>query len=176
MSTIQDRIRIPWRGGAKKISIDTIIAIILVPLLLLLAAVDYLLGILVLIIFLPLLNILSNYVLKHNPRTKFFSAWAAISAFIIAVIFEVKVIAFLEILPEENVCLALLFSVTLVLIYVVRSRAPKTDLKISLLEEANEADDDENLCMVCKKRIVDRMHHCGICQICVPEMDFHCHW
>lgn len=39
--TFQDRIRIPWRGGAKQITVDNVLPVVLLVALQLLAAVDF---------------------------------------------------------------------------------------------------------------------------------------
>lgn len=175
MATLQDRIRIPWRGGAKQITPDTLIPVILVPSILSLAAFDHILAILLLILLLLFFNNVGQWFLSNNPRTKFYSAWTAMSVFTIALIFEVKVIALLEILPEENIWLGLLFFVFVGLIYVVKCRSPKFKAgTLGDLEENGEIGED--FCITCRKKVLERMYHCNVCQVCVPERDFHFYW
>lgn len=176
MSTIQDRIRIPWRGGAKQVTPDTLIPVVLVPALLALASADLLIGILVVLLFLLFFNSAAQWFVGNNAKTKFFTAWACMSVVSIVLIFEVLVIAMLEILPEENIWLGLSFFVFLGLVHVTRSRAPKLKQAVAGDVEENGAAVGEDFCVVCRKKMQERTHHCHICQVCVPEKDFHFFW
>lgn len=47
--TFQDRVRIPWKGGAKRIAFDSILPIVLLPVLLFVAAVSVMFSVIVFI-------------------------------------------------------------------------------------------------------------------------------
>jgi hypothetical protein len=102
MSTFQDRLRIPWRGGAKQISIDSALPIILQPVLIYVAAQSVWCTLLVLLIMLLSMCYLYSVFMRFLPRTKFFFVWTLISAVLLLLVFELSVVPFLEIMPHEN--------------------------------------------------------------------------
>lgn len=175
MATIQDRIRIPWRGGAKQISADTLIPVILVPLTLLVAAFDLILTVLIIIITPIFLNHSFNWFRAHHPKTKFFEMWWIMSFVVVAFIFEVKVISLLEIWPEENITLGVLIGLFAFCAYRVKITANRGQYLVGLLDEENCVEGSD-FCSICKRKAQERMYHCNICQLCVPERDYHFVW
>lgn len=175
MATIQDRIRIPWRGGAKQISADTLIPVILVPLTILVAAFDLILTVLIVILTPIFLNHSFNWFRAHHPKTKFFEMWWIMSFVVVAFIFEVKVISLLEIWPEENITLGILIVLFAFCAYRVKTTADKGQHSIGLLDEENCLEGSD-FCSICKRKRQERMYHCNICQLCVPERDYHFVW
>jgi len=102
MSTFQDRLRIPWRGGAKQISIDSALPLVLLPVLVYVAAQSVRCTLLVLLITLLSLCYLYSVFMRFLPRTKFFFVWTLTSAVLLLLVFELSVVPFLEIMPQEN--------------------------------------------------------------------------
>ena len=102
MSTFQDRLRIPWRGGAKQISIDSALPLVLLPVLVYVAAQSVWCTLLVLLIMLLSLCYLYSVFMRFLPRTKFFFVWTLTSAVLLLLVFELSVVPFLEIMPQEN--------------------------------------------------------------------------
>ncbi|GLV35961.1 beta4GalNAcTB pilot [Carabus blaptoides fortunei] len=175
MATLQDRIRIPWRGGAKQVSADTIIPVVLVPVGIFLAAFDLILTVLVFTFFPLFLNHTFVWFRANHPKTKFFVIWTLISCIAIALIFEVKVIALLEILPEENIALFVLTMLFLLCVYRLKVSANRWHYT-SVTNEVEALPDTEGFCTTCKRMKEERMYHCTICQVCVPERDCHFIW
>lgn len=96
------------------------------------------------------------------------------SLIVIALIFEVKVIALLEILPEENIAL---FVVTMLfLLCVLRLKVTANRWHYGGTNEVENIPDGEDFCTTCKRTKEARMYHCTICQVCVPERDCHFVW
>lgn len=102
MSTFQDRLRIPWRGGAKQISIDSALPLVLLPVLVYVAAQSVWCTLLVLLFMLLSLCYLYSVFMRFLPRTKFFFVWTLTSAMLLLLVFELSVVPFLEIMPQEN--------------------------------------------------------------------------
>ncbi|XP_017572786.1 palmitoyltransferase ZDHHC23-B isoform X1 [Pygocentrus nattereri] len=97
MATVADRLRVPWISGAKQVDLSLIPPLILLPVLLHIAALHYLLGIVVLIA-LPGI-VLWYYYLTHRKkgRTLFFLSLALFSLFYMYYLFVSEVV------PRGNV-------------------------------------------------------------------------
>lgn len=156
MTTLQDRLRIPWRGGARQITWDAVLAILLLPLSLLSAALN-----LYSTIIAALLDfILITYIYHKLPKSKFFINWMVITLIIQYVIFEFIVVPFLEILFEENVALGILISCSIYCVYMIKKQSNKLhDVQNGFLKTEN-----------------GRCFHCNICQIAVADWDHHNVW
>lgn len=102
MNIFQDRLRIPWKGGAKQISIDSALPIVLQPLLAYIAAQSVWCTVLVSLIMLLSMCYLYSIFIQFLPRTKFFFVWTLTSAILLLLVFEFSVVPFLEIMPHEN--------------------------------------------------------------------------
>ena len=102
MNTFQDRLRIPWRGGAKQISMDSALPIFLQPLLAYIAAQSVWCTAIVSVFALLSLIYLYSIFVRFLPRTKFFFVWTLTSAVLLLLVFEINVVPFLEIKPREN--------------------------------------------------------------------------
>ncbi|XP_051969915.1 palmitoyltransferase ZDHHC23-B-like isoform X2 [Xyrauchen texanus] len=92
MDTINDRLRVPWISGARQVDISLIPPLILLPIFLHIAALHYLLGIVVLTAF-PVL-VLWYYYFTHQKkgRTQFFLSLALFSLFYIFYLFLTEVV------------------------------------------------------------------------------------
>nr|XP_022918361.1 palmitoyltransferase ZDHHC23 [Onthophagus taurus] len=104
-SACTDRLRLPWIGGAKRISPEIILSIIFIPLFLLLATNGIVWTILAAIALVLLLICMKLF--TQNCCTNFFQVWINTSFIILYLVFELVVIPFLEILLEENIALTI---------------------------------------------------------------------
>lgn len=87
--------------GAKQISLDAVVPMVLLPVLLCIAAINIFWTIFV-CVTIPLLLGYGQYVRRnYMPRTKFFVMWAFWSIVYLWVLFEMTV-PLTELLPEEN--------------------------------------------------------------------------
>lgn len=97
MSTLQDRLRIPWRGGARQISPDALAAIIALPSFLALATNGLWWTITTFALMCLSLTYFYYRCTRAVSRTKFFIVWACASVILQFGIFEYIVVPFLEI-------------------------------------------------------------------------------
>lgn len=96
-------LRDPFRllGSVKRLSIDAILPIILLPLMLGVAAISFYSMILICVLM-PLFLGYAQWLRKsYAPKTKFFFMWSMCSVIYLWILFEVTVPLF-ELLPEEN--------------------------------------------------------------------------
>lgn len=160
MSTIRDRLRIPWRGGAKQIAPDCILPIILIPVTLIHAALSFWRTVISFFLLFIFFFLFSCHLLRTVPKTKFFYVWMITSLVVLYAIFEFVVIPFLQILVEENIALSLLIGGFLLCLYLTRGR--------------NNALENAGMDFGVNPGL--RMHNCSICKISVPDKDHHCVW
>lgn len=102
MISIKDRLR-QFYGpiGAKQISVDAILPMILLPAMLCIAAIHFY-WTLIICITVPLILGYAQYLRRYYlPRTKFFLMWAFWSIVYLWILFEMTV-PLTELLPEEN--------------------------------------------------------------------------
>nr|CAD7439911.1 unnamed protein product [Timema bartmani] len=180
MSTFQDRLRVPWRGGAKQISMDSLLPIVLQPLLAYIAAQNVWCTLLVFVSIHICIFYMYNIFMKFLPRTKFFLMWTLTSIVLLMTVFEVNVVPLMEILPEENFVLIVFVVAALACAYKVRSRAPLNHVPhtdpVDATGMVGNGKATEEVCSVCRKRVPPRTFHCRICQACVTKRDHHCVW
>ncbi|XP_037038000.1 palmitoyltransferase ZDHHC23 isoform X2 [Bradysia coprophila] len=193
--TFQDRLRIPWRGGAKQISFEATIPIVLLPVSLFVAAVNVYCCIATCLVI-PLFLGYTYYCLRSIfPRTKFFFLWSFWSVAYLCILFE-STVPLMEILPEENAVLILMIVAAMFCFYKVKLRAPlnhvvQSDTDIDnlpditeeqttlLIDDDGESDESEanpNICSKCHKYTPPRTFHCAICQACIVKRDHHNIW
>ena len=121
LRTIEDRLRVPgFRGrGAMKVRLDIALPIIVVPLGLCLATINFVFTVLVLVTLpaaiLGFYEVWSRRTVK--TRTKIFYSWGLTSVIQIYYTFEFIVVTFREILLWENLLLSSLFGLTLYAFY-----------------------------------------------------------
>ncbi|KAJ8890671.1 hypothetical protein PR048_010180 [Dryococelus australis] len=176
MNTFQDRLRIPWRGGAKQISLDSAIPLVLQPLLAYIAAQNVWCTILVFVSTYACLCYIYHLFQMFHPRSKFFFMWALTSVVLLLLVFEVNVVPLLEILPTENVVFVLLVVAALGCSYKVRTRASLSHVVHGDIGDELSGRAVETVCSVCRHRVPPRTYHCSICQACVVARDRHCVW
>ncbi|XP_058058469.1 palmitoyltransferase ZDHHC23-B isoform X2 [Anopheles bellator] len=120
--TFQDRLRIPWRGGAKQITLDNVLPIVVLISLQLLAAINFYCSLFVFALMPLLLLYLKRFLGKILPKSKFFILWFFWSGVYLITLFEFTV-PLLEILPQENVAFVVLMNLSFVCLYKAKQRA-----------------------------------------------------
>lgn len=177
MATVQDRIRLPWRGGATQIAIDSVLPIVILPLLGYLAAQGVWMSV-ILFTSLPSFLIYIHYMFMcYNSPTKFFCIWTLTSVFLIFMIFEIPVVNLLDIRTDENITFLIITVVMIVCGFKTKGNAEYSHLKTDTKsEEVASCDESLSVCSVCRKRVMPRTFHCHICHICVIKRDLHCAW
>lgn len=154
--TMHDRLRIPWKGGAKQIAFDAILPIFIIPVMLLLASISIWWTIFSFTTVAIFLIFLFNFLIRTIPQTKFFYMWTLSSLVILYIIFEALVIPFLEILLVENIVVSLLISGFVICGYMLKKR---TKLVLSYEVDTVTTKNLQN-CVLCQTKIPDRDHHC----------------
>lgn len=124
MATLHDRLRIPWKGGAKRVSIEVAISLVLIPIFLLIACLSPIWTAISGVGMVIFLSYIKLRVAKTYPRTKFFFAWMNVSFVVLYFIFEFVVIPFLEILWEENIALTAMMAIALFCFWNAKKRMP----------------------------------------------------
>jgi palmitoyltransferase len=109
--TLQDRLRMPWCGGAKQITGEIVAPIVILVLCHLFAALNMYCTIFVFTLMPVALIVARNRAVAAMARTKFFVFWLVWSVAYLLVVFEFMV-PLLELLPEENLIFILLLLVT----------------------------------------------------------------
>ncbi|KAL5279206.1 ZDHHC23 family protein [Megaselia abdita] len=197
--TFPDRLRIPWIGGAKQISLDDFAPAVIVPFVIFTASINFYTAI-ILGLATPAFLGYTYYLLKRlKPKSKFFYMWTFWSATYMIVIFEYSVPMF-ELLPEEKYILV--FNVILAIVFIVRTKqkasmnyvvqglsseddlpdiAEAEEHTTLLLEDDNNPktgcnEDDTNMCRVCRKYVQPRTYHCSVCQACIMKRSHHSMW
>ncbi|EFA10318.2 palmitoyltransferase ZDHHC23 [Tribolium castaneum] len=161
MATLQDRLRIPWRGGAKQVSFDAILPVFILPLMFILSSISLWWTIFSFTAVVVILASVFRFFIKTIPQTKFFVVWTITSIIILYVIFELIVIPLLEILFEENVLLSVFFATFLLCFYLMKQRN-------NSLGRIGESEAESGF--------VGTGTRCYICQVLVPDKDHHCVW
>lgn len=197
--TFQDRLRIPWIGGAKQVSLDDIAPAMIVPFVIFVASINFYTA-LVLGLATPVFLGYTYRLLKRiKPKTRFFYMWTFWSAVYLIVIFEYSVPMF-ELLPEEKYILV--FNVILAIAFVVLTKKKasrnyivqglSSDDDLPAIAEADEHtvvvldgdnnlktgsnESDPNMCRTCRRYVEPRTYHCSICQTCIKKRNHHSMW
>ncbi|KAF5298145.1 hypothetical protein FQA39_LY02569 [Lamprigera yunnana] len=155
--TLQDRLRIPWFGGARQIAPDISVPLILIPAILFLSATNMWWTIILFMLSFVLLTYF--YFVESVRRSNFFFVWTITTAVILVSVFEFVVVPFLEILIHENVVFVLLFAISVTGTFIVKRRT--THLR-HLQNEIGEHG--------------KTLNHCSFCQVWITEKDYHCVW
>ncbi|KAG5894168.1 hypothetical protein JTB14_001863 [Gonioctena quinquepunctata] len=163
--TMQDRLRIPWKGGAKQVAFDAVMPIFIIPIILLLASMSLWWTIFAFTTVAIFLGFISNFLIRAIPHTKFFFVWTLTSIVILYIIFEFIVIPFLEILLEENIALSIFIFGFVLCVYLMKSRTKNL---------CHLGDNEAESGFV--GRNYNSLHNCSICQKKIPDKDHHCVW
>lgn len=168
MTTLQDRLRIPWpRGGARQVSLEAVLPIIILPILACISCQG------------PWWTVAALGPLPFAycflqrcllPRSRFFFVWASVSVIFSLLVFEISVVPLLEILPLENIVLMTLACTALFGTHFVRIKAASGVATALLPIEGGIT------CVYCRKRVPPRSHHCYNCQTCIINKIHHCVW
>lgn len=164
-------------GGAKQISCDVILPMILLPSLFALGALNFPCTAIAFVSIPLLVVLLHRGCFRSLPKTKFFCAWTYSSLGLIFLIYEFLVVPFLEITTDENwivIVTAVLSLVTLLKVQRVQDSQKIQDVE-NALSNLN-ALKTNNTCSSCGILSAPRMMHCNICQKCVPKRELHCLW
>ncbi|KAJ8986000.1 hypothetical protein NQ317_013884 [Molorchus minor] len=162
MTTVQDRMRIPWRGGAKQIAFDAMLPIFIIPTMLLVASISLWWTVFSFTTVNIFLMFIYKFLIRTIPHTKFFFVWTVTTLVASYIIFEFIVIPFLEILLEENIALSLLIFGFILCLYLLKVRTNQL-----FRTEESQAEIG---------KVGIRVQSCNICQIRVPDKNHHCVW
>lgn len=160
MATIQDRLRIPWRGGAKQVAFDTILPVIILPIMFLLSAISLWWTIFSFTAVTVILISIFRFFIKTIPRTKFFIVWTITSIIILYIIFEFIVIPFLLIMLEENICLTIFIALFLLCFYLMKVRMGQLQNNGEIEADLGVFGANFTKCIICQTEVPDKDHHC----------------
>lgn len=196
--TFQDRLRIPWVGGAKQVSLDDFAPAVIVPFVIFVASINFYTAVFLGLASMVFLVYTYKLLQRVKPKSKFFFMWTFWSTIYMIVIFEYSVPMF-ELLPEEKYILVI--NVVLAIVFITRTKqkafqncvvqgssseddlpdiAEAEEHTTLLLEDdnnktgSNEA--DTNMCRVCRKYVQPRTYHCSVCQACIMKRNHHSMW
>lgn len=119
----QDRLRLPWRGGAKRISPAALAPALIVPLMMGLAALNAKTGVVLMLALIGFTSWGLQLAERTATKTTFFLSWIVFSVIYMVVIFECEV-PLLELLPEENYLLLILSFGALYSLHRTKQLAP----------------------------------------------------
>ncbi|XP_040165734.1 palmitoyltransferase ZDHHC23-B isoform X1 [Anopheles arabiensis] len=198
--TFQDRLRIPWRGGAKQITLDNVVTLAILIGTLLLTAVHFYLCLVIMLLLPLVLLYLKRLFGTIHPKTKFFTIWFFGSCVYLVALFELAV-PLLEILPQENVGFVVLMTLAFLCLLKAKQRAVLNHLsalpadmngvesgkgskeQIVLFSDRDDSDDGATdsdsgrlACQLCRKYVPPRTYHCKVCSSCVLRQDHHNVW
>lgn len=193
--TFQDRLRIPWRGGAKRISVEAVVPGFVLPLIIGLAALNEPTSYIMLGSTVVFLGYAHHYVKRHHLKTRFFFMWMIWSVLYMIVGLEFAV-PLLELLPEENLILVLMACFTAYMIWLTRKYAPTChdapsrvteDDDLADITEATQAEEEEEAAAHTallidndsprKANTSSRSHQSNMCHVCrkyVSARTVHC--
>lgn len=97
----QDRLRLPWRGGAKRVSLTALAPALVVPLMMGLAALNAKTSVILMLALVGFFIWGLQIAERTATRTTFFLSWIVFSVIFMVLIFE-REVPLLELLPEEN--------------------------------------------------------------------------
>lgn len=174
MAVTNERVRIPWKGGARQCSFNLMLPIALIPLFLIAAAQGVWISV-VTFSFLPIFLIYFHFIfMKFYSQTPFFFVWNIASFFTISIIFEFVCVRLLGIRTEENIAFLVLTFLVYFCIYKVKSKEMLSHVVI----EYDYVGDvkDSFICTECNIKVPPRTFHCFSCQACIYKRDQHCAW
>ncbi|KAK9506448.1 hypothetical protein O3M35_008386 [Rhynocoris fuscipes] len=171
--TGSDRFRIPWLFGARKVSLDALLPIILLPTFILCAAQGVWMSV-VAFAFLPIFLIYVHFLYtKFHSQTNFFFSWNITSIVFTFFLFEFVGVNILEIREDENFVFC---SFTVAVFFSLYKVKKKERLSYVNNEHQYSQIKLDNYCQVCNIRVPARTYHCFTCQVCFLQRDQHCAW
>lgn len=169
---VQDRCRIPWKGGARTVPLDVVLPFVLLPILACVASINAWCTFIV-FLTLPFLTIFfKRFFGQHLPLTKFFLSCTISSGIYMIMIFEYLVVPHLEILVSEN--FIFLAQVVIGSLFLFSTRL--TTVKF-VGDDGNPTENGVDLvCKSCRLKCPPDAMHCAICNCCVTKGEYHCWW
>ena len=162
LDTVEERLRLPWPGGAVPVPLGKTVPLVLVPGLIWLASLHLLTALLTFLLILPLLVCLTvRLVIRLRPNTKFFLYCSYTTAATLFYVYEVKCVGTFWDLPKliswwENLVL-----VAGMLGMFLSYRRLKT--------ECPKLGSGGKLCRICGVSVVGRDHHCVWLDLCISS-------
>ncbi|KAF7272023.1 zinc finger DHHC-type palmitoyltransferase GABPI [Rhynchophorus ferrugineus] len=171
LNTMQERLRIPWIGGARQIAFDTILPVFILPIMLFLASISLWWTVFSFTTVAIFLLLIFNFFIRAIPNTKFFLTWTVTSILLLYFIFEFVVIPFLEILVEENIALSALIFFFIICFYTTKIKANElAQLGIEATESlVGKSINGFYSCQICNAKIPDKDHHCVWFDCCISK-------
>ena len=163
LDTIEERLRLPWPGGAVRFPLDKTVPLVLVPGLIWLASLHILTALLTLLVILPLLVCVSvRLVVKLRPNTKFFLYCSYATAATLFYVYEVKCVGTFWDLPKliswwENLVLVLGMLGMFLSYRQLRTELPHL------------GETGGKMCRICDVSVVGRDHHCVWLDLCISS-------
>ncbi|XP_077276806.1 zinc finger DHHC-type palmitoyltransferase GABPI [Temnothorax americanus] len=179
--TVWERLRNPcgWRAGAKQISVDAMLPLLVVPILAVIAAQAFLCTVLVFLVTPVFVYYLHHNFLRFLLRTKFFLMWTIASVLMMMLVFEMCVVPLLEILPEENLVFMMCVIGGMWCGYKTKLKADATVQEggaVGPTQSLELGEGSGELCATCRRRAPPKAHHCRLCQTCILNREYHCKW
>lgn len=176
--TMVDRMRIPWLGGAKHISCDILMPMVLLPSLFAFGAINFPCTAVAFLSMLLLVLQLHRSYFRTIPNTKFFCSWTYTSLAMIFLIYEFLVVPFLEITPQENWTFIVVSIISIFSLFKVQTLRDSLNYlnDVESVESNPLNSKASNTCSTCASYLMPRMVHCSTCQKCIPKRELHCLW
>lgn len=197
-ATILDRLRIPWVGGAVKVSPSVIVSLLVVPSLILLGSISLVASLITYLIILPTflftaqrhLMEISRAIIKANShhakkdlskvvsaRSSFYPSFLLCSLCWIEFFCQVYVVEHLEINMVESLIGHLLFGVSVGCLLMTRAKCCEGFEPPSASEEdVLDSGVVWRLCDDCRLQVPAQATHCKTCNTCYLLRDHHCLW
>uniref|UniRef100_A0A0A9Y7X6 Palmitoyltransferase n=1 Tax=Lygus hesperus TaxID=30085 RepID=A0A0A9Y7X6_LYGHE len=168
-STATNRMRVPWRGGAVQISLDSVAPVLLIPVILLIAAHGPMMSVIT-FSFLPLFLLYTHFLfMKIKPHNSFFLSWTITSTVLLFLLLW----SFSEMLEIRNDEFFVFLLITAAALYSINKVKQKEIL--SFVTEDQLLDGGEK-CSECSILLPPRAYHCTSCNACILKRDQHCSW
>ena len=161
LDTVEERLRLPWPGGAQRIPLGRTVPLVLVPGLVWLASLSLLTALLTFLLLLPLLVGLSvRLVVRLRPNTKFFLYCSYSTAATLLYVYEVKCVGTFWDLPKliswwENLVLVAGLLGMFLCYRHLRTEVPQL------------AETGGKMCRICGVSVAGRDHHCIWLDLCI---------
>lgn len=182
-----DRFLFTWCSGASgalKLDCDVLLAIVLLPSFLILAAqgVVWSVGSFS-ALFLTILALEIRSV-RSQPRSRFFLSWSVSSLTFLVGVFQMQVVPFLEIVVLENIFLMSLITGMLACVWKIKTNSSLLEPGSSFRNKTDPEDvsvvdvghPPSSVCNTCNNVQPARSSHCIRCGCCVLKMDHHSVW
>lgn len=196
MSITEDRVRVPWVGGAKKVSFDVLLGVLSPPLTIMLGSISWAWCFVTYLITVPVFlfsvhTFIRNSAIPENsgngallvqpkryPRSFFYLTWLIMSLISLLLVYYTQVINYLKISAYENLLLMFLGVFSCTCMYLVR------ELSCAGFETPDSSEDEDEViesgawrvCVDCKSKVPRQASHCKTCDSCYLYRDHHCLW